>query len=193
MAHLWARWLHHPCRLGDPLRFRAGGTIRSGPLVGKVATSPLPPPGSPPPQSGGQNQKWHTCGQGGYVTRVASGIPGASERGQNQKWPTCGQGGYVTAAASGIPSASWRGAKSEVAYLWARWLRSNECWRSVEPRDHQCLVAVWKPGSGIAVHNVKFRVLHLFVCLFHNPLPTSGPLLILPPALKRRGSSRWQG
>ena len=42
MAHLWARWLHNPCRLGDPLRFRAGGRIRSGPLVGKVATYPLP-------------------------------------------------------------------------------------------------------------------------------------------------------
>ena len=38
MAHKWARWLHNPCRLGDPHRFRAGGTIRSGPQVGKVAT-----------------------------------------------------------------------------------------------------------------------------------------------------------
>ena len=38
VAHLWARWLRNPCRLGDPLRFRAGGKIRSGPLVGKVAT-----------------------------------------------------------------------------------------------------------------------------------------------------------
>ena len=46
--------------------------------------------------------------------------------GQNQKWPTCGQGGYVTPAASGIPSASERGAKSEVAHLWARWL-CNPC------------------------------------------------------------------
>ena len=38
VAHLWARWLHNPYRLRDPLRFRAGGKIRSGPLVGKVAT-----------------------------------------------------------------------------------------------------------------------------------------------------------
>ena len=38
VAHLWARWLHNPCRLGEPLRFRAGDKIRSGPLVGKVAT-----------------------------------------------------------------------------------------------------------------------------------------------------------
>ena len=31
VAHKWARWLNHPCRLGDPHRFRAGGKIRSGP------------------------------------------------------------------------------------------------------------------------------------------------------------------
>ena len=150
-ANKWARWLHHPCRLGDPHRFRAGGKIRSGPQVGKVATSPLPPRGSPPLHSGGQNQKWPTNGQGGYITPAASGIPTASERGaksevahkwarwlhhpcrlgdphrfksggNNQKWPTSGQGGYITPAASGIPTASKRGAKSEVAHRWARWL-----------------------------------------------------------------------
>ena len=31
VAHKWARWLHHPCRLGDPIRFTAEGKIRSGP------------------------------------------------------------------------------------------------------------------------------------------------------------------
>ena len=126
VAHLWAKWLRHTCRLGDPHRFRAGGKIRSGPLVGKVATSPLPPRGSPPLQSGAQNQKWPTCGQSGYVTPAVSGIPTASQRGGgggNQKWPTYGQRGYVTPAVSGIPTASQRGAKSEVAHLWAKWLR----------------------------------------------------------------------
>ena len=44
----------------------------------------------------------------------------------NQRWPTCGQDAYITPAASGIPSAPERGAKSEVAHLWARWLR-NPC------------------------------------------------------------------
>ena len=180
----WARWLHNPCRLGDPHRFRAGGKIGSGPQVDKVATSPLPPGGSPPFQSGGQNQKWPTSGQGGYITPAASGDPhrfkaGGKIRsgpqvgkvatsplppggspplqsgGQNQKWPTSGQGGYITPAASGdphrfkaggkigsgpqvgkvatsplpprgIPTASERGAKSEVAHKWARWLH-NPC------------------------------------------------------------------
>ena len=98
MAHKWARWLHNPCRLGGPHRFRAGGRIRSGPQVGKVATWPLPPRGSPPLQSGGQNQKW----------------------------PTSGQGGYITPAAWGVPTASERGAESEVAHKWARWLH-NPC------------------------------------------------------------------
>ena len=93
--------------------------------MGKVATSPLPPRGSPPFQSGGQNQKWPINGQGGYITPAASQIPSASERvGQNQKWPINGQGGYVTPAASGIPTASKRGAKSEVAHKWARWLHN---------------------------------------------------------------------
>ena len=77
VAHLWAKWLRHPCRLGDPHRFRAGGKIRSGPQVGKVATSPLHSRGSPPLKSGGQNQKWPTCGQSGYVTAAVSGIPTA--------------------------------------------------------------------------------------------------------------------
>ena len=151
VAHKWAKWLPHPCRIGDPHRFRAGGKIRSGPQVGKMATSPLPYRGSPPLQSGGQNQKWPTSGRNGYLTPAVSGIPAASERrgkirsgpqvgkmatsplpyrgspqlqsgGQNQKWPTSGQNGYLTPAVSGIPTASERGAKSEVAHKWAKWL-----------------------------------------------------------------------
>ena len=94
VAHKWAKWLPHPCRIGDPRRFRAGGKIRNGPQVGKLATSPLPYRGSPPLQSGGQNQKW----------------------------PTSGQIGYLTPAVSGIPAAAERGAKSEVAHKWANWL-----------------------------------------------------------------------
>ena len=62
--------------------------------MGKLATSPLPYRGAPPLQSGGQNQKW----------------------------PTSGQIGYLTPTVSGIPTASKRGAKSEVAHKWANWL-----------------------------------------------------------------------
>ena len=94
LAHKWANWLPHPCRIGEPHRCRAGGRIRSGPQVGKLATSPLPYRGAPPLQSGGQNQKW----------------------------PTSGQIGYLTPAVSGSPTAAERGAKSEVAHKWANWL-----------------------------------------------------------------------
>ena len=144
VAHLWAKWLRHPCRLGDPHRCRARGEIRSGPLVGKVATSPVPSRGSPPLQSGGQNQKWPTSGPGGYLTPAVSGIPTLPERGPksevahlwekwlrhtcrlrdlhrfrarggNQKWPTCGQSGYVTPTVSGIPTATNRKTKVQLA------------------------------------------------------------------------------
>ena len=94
VAHKWANWLPHPCRMGELHRLRAGGKIRSGPQVGKLATSPLPYRRAPPPQSGGQNQKW----------------------------PTSGQIGYLTPAVSESPTASERGAESEVAHKWANWL-----------------------------------------------------------------------
>ena len=117
VAHVWAMWLPHPCRLRDPHRCRAGGGggIRSGPQVGKVATSPLPSRGSPPLQSGGQNQEWPTCGQCGYVTPAVSGIPTAAERGGggNQKRPTSGQSGYITPAVSGIPTALQSGGENQ--------------------------------------------------------------------------------
>ena len=122
VAHKWAKWLPHPCRIGDPHRFRAGGKIRSGPQVGKLATSPLPYRGAPPLHSGGQNQKWPTSGQIGYLTLPYRGAPPLQSGGQNQKWPTSGQIGYLTPAVSGSPTASERGAKSEVAHKWANWL-----------------------------------------------------------------------
>ena len=94
VAHKSANWLPHPCRIWEPHRCRVGDKIRSGPRVGKLATSPLPYRGAPPLQSGEQNEKW----------------------------PTSGQIGYLTPAVSGSPTASERGAKSEVAHKWANWL-----------------------------------------------------------------------
>ena len=177
-AHLWAKWLCHRCRVGDPGRFRAGDKIRSGPLVGKVATSPLPSLGSPPLQSGGQNQKWPTCGQSGYVTAAVSGIPTASERGAKSEgghlWanrlchrcrvgdpgrfragdkirsgPLVGKVGTSPLRSRGSPLLQSGGAKSEGAHLWAKWLR------------HPCILgdphrfrAGGKPRSGPLVGKV---------------------------------------
>ena len=47
MAHKWADWLHNPCRLEGPQRFRAGG----------------------------QSQQWPTSGRIGYITPVVYGVP----------------------------------------------------------------------------------------------------------------------
>ena len=229
VAHLWARWLHHPCRLGDPHHCTAGGgnqkwptcgqsgyvnpavsripttaerggKIGSGPQVGKVATSPLPSRGSPALHSGGQNQKWPTCGQSGYVTPAVSGIPTTAERGaksevahkwakwlrhpyrlgdpqrfkaggQNRKWPTSGQSGYVTPAVSGIPTTAERGSKSEVAHKWAKWLH-HPC-RLGDP--HHCR-AGGKIRSGPQVGKVAT-----------SPLPSRGS----PPLHSGGGNQKW--
>ena len=48
-----------------------GGGITSGPQVGKVTTQPLPLGGSHHFRAGGQNQRWPTSGQGGYITPSA--------------------------------------------------------------------------------------------------------------------------
>ena len=94
--------------------------------MGKVATYPVPPQGSPPLQSGGQNQKWPTSGLGGHITPAAWGIPTALERGAElrvaHKWARW----FLTPAAWGVPTASDRGAESEAAHKWARWLH-NPC------------------------------------------------------------------
>ena len=122
VAHKWAKWLPHPSRIGDAHRFRAGGKIRSGRQVGKVATSPLPYRGSPPLQSVGQNQKWPTSGQNGYLTPALSGIPAASERGAKSevahKWAKW----LPHPCRIGVPHRFRPGAKSEVAHKWAKWL-----------------------------------------------------------------------
>ena len=116
MAHLWAKWLRHPCLIGDPHRFKAGGKIRSGPLVGKMATSPLPSRGSRPRQSKKQNQKQPTCGQSGYITLAVSGICTAAERGAKLEMAHLPARWLRTPAVSGIPTASQQGAKSNVAH-----------------------------------------------------------------------------
>ena len=172
MAHKWAKWLPHPCRIGDPHRYRAGGEIRSGPQVGKMATSALPYRGSPPLQSGGAKSevahkwaKWlpHPC-RIGDPHRFRAG-------GQNQKWPTSGQSGYLTPAVSGIPTATEQGAKSEVAHKWVKWL-PHPC-RIGDP--HRCR-AGGKIKSGPQVGKVAT-----------SPLPYRGS----PPLQSGGQNQKW--
>ena len=200
VAHKWAKWLPHPYRIREPHRLRAGGKIRNGPQVGELATSPLPYRGAPPPQSGGQNHKWPTSGQIGYLSpcrigephclRAGSkirsgpqvgkwatsplpyrGAPTLQSGGQNQKWPTSGQIGYLTPAVSGSPTASERGAKSEVAHKWADWL-PHHC-RIGEPHRFR---AGGKIRSGPQVGK-----------LATSPLPYRGA----PPPQSRGQNQKW--
>ena len=84
----------------------------------------LPPGGSPPLQSGGQNQRWPTSGQGGYITLAAWGVPTASEQGAESELAHKWAKWLYDPAAWGVPTASERGAESEVAHKWARWLQN---------------------------------------------------------------------
>ena len=152
--------LHNPCRIG----------------------------GSPWLHRGGQNHRWPTSGQDGYITIAAWGVPTASERGaesevahkrarfatqplppwgspplqsagQNHRWPTSGEGGYITLAACGVPTASKRGAESEVAHKWGRWLH-NPC-RLGGPH---------RPQSG-----AESEVAHKWARWLHNPCRLGSP------------------
>ena len=60
VAKKWVDRPHQNCRIAGPQHFRAGNKIRSGPEVGKLATSPLPFGVSQKLRSGGQNSEWPT-------------------------------------------------------------------------------------------------------------------------------------
>ena len=113
-----------PPRGSPPLQ--TGGQNQKWPTSGHGGYMTLPPRGSPPLQSGGQKERWQTFGEGGYITAAAWGVPTASKRrGKIRSGPQVGKvAGYITPAASGVPTASEGGAKSEVAHKWARWLRN---------------------------------------------------------------------
>ena len=166
VAHKWANWLPHPCRIGEPHRCRAGGKIRSGPQVGKLATSPLPYRGAPPLQSGGQNQKW----------------------------PTSGQIGYLTPAVSGSPTASERGAKSEVAHKWANWL-PHPC-RIGEPHRFRAGGKIRSgPQVGeMATSPLPYRGAPPLQSGGQNQKwPTSGPIGYLTPAVSGSPTAAERG
>ena len=159
----WANWLPHPCRIGEPLRCRAGDKIRSGPQsgqigyltpavsgsptaaergtksevahkVGKLATSPLPYRGAPPLQSGGQNQKWPTKWANWLPHPCRIGEPHRCRAGGKiRRGPQSGQIGYLTPAVSGSPTAAERGAKSEVAHKVGKLATSPLPYRGATP------------------------------------------------------------
>ena len=82
-----------PAVSGIPTASERGDTIRSGPQVGKLATSPLPYRGSPPLQSGG------------IKSEVA------------HKWAN-----WLPHPHRGSPPLQSGGIKSKVAHKWGKWL-----------------------------------------------------------------------
>ena len=74
--------------------------------MGGLATQPLPSTGSPPLQSGGQNQQWPTNGRIGYITCTKKGSPTLQS----------GQIGYMTPAVYFFTNASQRKTKSQNAH-----------------------------------------------------------------------------
>ena len=163
LAHKWARWLHYPCRLGGSHRFRAGGRIRSGPQVGKVATTPLPPRGSPPLQSGGQNQNWPTSGQGAYITPAASGVPTASERGDR-----IGSGPQVgKVATSPLPPGGGGGRQRFRAG------GQNQKWPTSGQGGYITLAASEVPTA--SERGTESEVAHKWARWLHHPCRLGGP------------------
>ena len=223
VAHKWAKWVPHPCRIEDPHRFRAGGKIRSGPQVGKLATSPLPYRGTPPLQSGGQNQKWPTSGRNGYLTPAVSGSPTASQRGAKSEvahnranWlphpcrigepHRCIAGGKIRSgpqrgematsppAVSGIPTASERGAKSEVTHKWANWL-PHPC-RIGDPHRFRAGGKIRScPQVGkVATSPLPYRGAPPLQSRGQNPKwPTSGQIGYLTPAVSGSPTASQRG
>ena len=123
VAQKWAIGYLTPAVSGIPSASERGDKIRSGPQVGKVATSPLPYPGSPRLQSGGIKSevahKWAI----GYLTPAVSGIPRASERGDKiRSGPQVGKVATSPLPYLGSPRLQSGGIKSEVAHKWANWL-----------------------------------------------------------------------
>ena len=121
MAHKWAGWLHKPCRLGGPPRFRAGDKIRGGHNWAGWLHNCYRlqvPNASERGTTSKVAHKWAAW----LHNRYRLGSLTLQSGGQHQRWPTTGPVCYINAAASGVPNTSERGTTSEVAHKWVGWL-----------------------------------------------------------------------
>ena len=79
----------------------------------------------PTASEGGQNPRWRTSGQGGYITLAGWGEPHRfGAWGRIRSGPQIDKVTTSTLPPVGVPPASERGAESEVAHKWARWLHN---------------------------------------------------------------------
>ena len=99
----------------------------------------MPPGGSPPLQSRGQNHRWPTSGQGGYITPAAWGSPAASERGAESR--------VALKGARWLHNPCRPEAQSQMSHKWARWLH-NRCSLGASPPLHNSGQIQRWPTSG---------------------------------------------
>ena len=127
VAQKWARWLHNPRRLGGPPPLHSGGQNHRWPTSGQGGyTNPATGGGAHRFKAWPKSEvayKWARW----LHNPCRLGCPPLHSGGQNLRWSTSGQGGYITPTALWVPTASQRGAESKVAHKWARWLYSPYC------------------------------------------------------------------
>ena len=117
-----------PAVSGSPTAAERGTKSEVAHKVGKLATSPPPYRGAPPLQSGGQNQKWPTSGQIGYLTPAVSGSPTAAERGtKSEVAHKVGKLATSPLPYRGAPPLQSGGQNQKWPTKWARWLHNLFC------------------------------------------------------------------
>ena len=87
LTRKWVDWLHHPCLLMGPQRFRACDKTRVGPKRGALGTSSQPSGGSTTLASRGWNQNSPINRHIGYITHAVHAV---TSRGKNQNCPLNG-------------------------------------------------------------------------------------------------------
>ena len=102
MPHKWADWLHNPCRMAGPRRFREG-------WIGSITSAVWRfPNASDRERKSAVAHKW----EDGLHNPCRLGGPQRFRAGQNHQWPTNVRVGCITPAVWGVPNASERGRKS---------------------------------------------------------------------------------
>ena len=193
--HLWADWLHHPCRLGGPPQ---GDKNIKGPHVGGLATSSLPSGRSP---TRGQNQKGTKCERMGYPTPAVCRVPNKRTKSEmGHVWADW----YITPAVWVVPN---NGAISERDHMGANWLHlpcrlggqqqgpkstkgphvSRLANSPCRPWGHQQadkikngqlmsgLATLPLPSGGVPKKGTKLERDHMWVDWLHHPCRLGGP------------------
>ena len=130
VAHMWAKWRHHPSRLGGPQRSarEQKSEMAKGPTCGRSGYMTPAVLGVPNAQRG--------VIRNGYVAHMWAkwlhhpgrlGVPQHSAQGQKLDMAmrsTCGQGGHITPAVLGsqMLKAGTKIRNGFVAHMWAKWL-----------------------------------------------------------------------